>query len=116
MARHAQRDIDRILWTSADRHGPRAADRYRRLIARSLTDLRHDPARPSSRSAAFADLRLYALRVAARSLAPADKVRAAVHVVVYRFDDRQVEIVRVLHEAMDLPRWLEQAAAECGED
>ena len=103
VARRARRDIDLILWTSHDRHGPRAADRYRRLIAEALSQLREDPARASSRSAGIGDLRLYALRVAGRAADPADRVGEPPHVVIYRFDDARVEIVRVLHEAMDLP-------------
>ena len=33
----------------------------------------------------------------------AERVRSPPHVVVYRFDEERVQIVRVLHEAMDLP-------------
>ena len=37
-------------------------------------------------------------------------MRAPPHIVVFRFDDQMVEIVRLLHEAMDLPRHLDLAA------
>ncbi len=106
VARRARRDIDLILWTSHDRHGARAAERYRRLIARALTDLREDPGRPSSRSAEVGDLRLYALRIAARGMPPTGRESDPPHVIAYRFDEARVEIVRILHEAMDLPAHL----------
>jgi len=106
VARRARRDIDLILWTSHDRHGARAADRYRRLIAKAIEDLRADPGRPSSRATGIGDLRLYALAVAAQGMPPTSRVGDPPHVIVYRFDDRRVEIVRVLHGAMDLPTHL----------
>lgn len=63
IARSARRDIDHLLWESRKLHGPRAAERYQRLIRLAFTDLCSDPTRPASRSGEIGDLRLYALRV-----------------------------------------------------
>ncbi|ALL14426.1 type II toxin-antitoxin system RelE/ParE family toxin [Caulobacter henricii] len=116
IARKARRDIDHLLWESQKLHGPRAAERYQRLISVAFSDLRSDPACPTSRPGEIGDLRLYALRVPARRLKGADRVSAPPHVVAYRFDDDRVMILRLLHEAMDLPDHLRLAAsAEDGE-
>jgi len=102
----AQAEIDDILWFSETRHGSEAARRYRLLLNRAFSDLLHDPAPPTSRSDEVGDLRLYSLQIVARRLKAGDVVKAPPHVVVYRFDDSLVEIVRVLHAAMDLPQQL----------
>lgn len=116
VARHARRDIETLLWESHSRHGARAANRYRRLINAALADLRQDPSRPASSPVEGTALWLYALRISARRLPAAYRVNAPPHVIAYRFDDQRVRIVRVLHEAMDLPRHLQDAAgAEDGE-
>lgn len=110
VARNARRDIDKLLWDSHVRHGARAADRYRRLIDAALADLRHDPSRPTATRFETTTLWLYALRIASRRLAVTHRVGDPPHVVAYRFDEARVRIVRVLHEAMDLPRHLASAA------
>lgn len=106
VAPRAQRDIDATLTESATRHGRHAARRYSRLIAVAIEALHAQPDRPSAHPAEIDDLRLYALRVAARQLGAHGPVRSPTHVVVFRFDDQTVEIVRLLHEAMDLPHHL----------
>jgi toxin ParE1/3/4 len=106
VAPRAQRDIDAALHDSAERHGLNAARRYRRLIYLTIQSLHEHPDRPAARSVGDGDLRLYALRTAARQLGLREPVRAPSHLVVFRFDDQIVRIVRVLHEAMDLPRHL----------
>ena len=106
VAPRALRDIDATLATSETRHGRHAAGRYRRLIALAIEALHEQPDRPAAYSAEVDDLRLYALRAAARQLGAQAQVRSPSHVIAFRFDDHTVEIVRLLHEAMDLPRHL----------
>ncbi|ATC25878.1 type II toxin-antitoxin system RelE/ParE family toxin [Caulobacter vibrioides] len=109
ITRPARRDIDHLLWESRQRHGPQAAARYQRLIGSAFADLRSAPKRPTSASAEVGDLKLYALRIAARRLTGGQRVTKPSHVIVYRFDDERVTIVRLLHEAMDLPEHLARA-------
>ncbi len=108
----AQRDIQDIYWTSQDRHGLEAARRYRSLVALALDDLQQEPNRPTSKAVGIASLRLYALRIPARRLARQDAVRSPPHLVIYRYDELEVEIVRVLHAAMDLPHHLAEFDGE----
>ena len=102
----ARRDIQQALWTSEDRHGDAAARRYRTLIELAIEEIRQSPDRPTSKSAQVADLRLFPLKLSARRLPANQVVRTAPHVLVYRFDVGSVEVVRLLHAAMDLPRHL----------
>jgi toxin ParE1/3/4 len=116
VAPRAQRDIDAALNDSAERHGRSAARRYRRLITLAIQALHERPERPAARRIGAGDLRLYALRTAVRQLDLREPVRAPSHLVVFRFDEGLVEIVRLLHEAMDLPRHLGLADEGDGDD
>jgi toxin ParE1/3/4 len=102
----ARRDISGVLRDSRLQHGVQAEIRYRNLISSALAELRRDPEPPASKRADIGDLRLYALRFAARRAKADGIVRAPVHVLAYRFNDEKLEIIRLLHEAMDLPRHL----------
>lgn len=101
----ARVDAAAIIHHSLERFGPAAARRYRRLIQQAYADVAQAPERPGSRPFP-GGLRLYPLRLAARRLPAEDRVRMPSHLIAYRFDEELVEIVRVLHEAMDLPRRL----------
>ena len=50
-----------------------------------------------------ADLRLYPFRYSRNRVAPGQRVEDARHVIAFRFDDERVEILRLLHDAMDFP-------------
>ena len=101
------RDIAHTLDVSLDRYGAAAAIRYENLIGRAFEELRDDPMRPGSKVAGRRDLRLDALRHPARRQAFGHAVRATAHIVVYLFDDESVQIVRLLHEATNLPARLQ---------
>ena len=116
VAPRAQRDIDATLIDSETRHGRQAARRYRSLIALAIEALHEQPERPAAHAAEVDDIRLYALRTAARQLGPHSQVRSPSHVIAFRFDDHTVEIIRLLHEAMDLPRHLGRAAGAAGNE
>lgn len=98
----ARRDIDAILVESEDRFGVHAAEAYRALLATAFLDLRTDPSRPTvkGRPGAPATLRFYHVRHS-RSRAP-DRIGRPRHVIVFRDDGEAVEILRVLHDAMDI--------------
>ena len=107
-APEAERDIDALLIASENRFGPAAADRYRALLDAVFTDLCRDPQRPAARprEGLSGDLRFYHLKHAAKRLPARNRVSRARHLIVFRFDAERVEVVRVLHESMDLARHL----------
>jgi len=104
----ARRDVANALAQSEEQFGRAARQRYRLLLEPALDDLAQDPRRPGVRADAHlpADHRLYPVRLSRARPAPADRVGHPRHVVVFRLDGPTVEVLRLLHEAMDLPRHL----------
>ena len=97
----AGRELVEIFAQSADRFGPAAADRYRELVKAALRDLRDDPERPGARPVT-GERWLYHLR-SSRTRLFSPGVRAPRHLLLYRHDEARVTLLRVLHDAMDLP-------------
>jgi toxin ParE1/3/4 len=108
LGRLAERDLAAILARSGAEFGAEGRRRYAALIARAVRDVAEDPARTGSRARheLAAGTRTYHL------LHSRDRVDAGVgrvhrprHVLVYReVGPELVEIGRILHERMDLPR------------
>ena len=95
----AQHDVRAILQRSEAEFGPAARRRYRGLIERALNALAASDRPPGSHTLpelgqAFCG---YHLRFA-RAGQGARRVRRPRHVIVYRIDDHQILIIRVLHE------------------
>ncbi|MBW8881911.1 MAG: type II toxin-antitoxin system RelE/ParE family toxin [Asticcacaulis sp.] len=98
LSRRVEADYIEILDTTVEKFGPRQAEIYERHLLAALTaleggpDLRGSVLRPEVRT----DLRTYhiaRLGVSAR------------HVICYRaLEGRVIEVLRILHDAMDLPR------------
>lgn len=101
----AREALKAILRHSRQRFGPEARRRYRLLFEQAFQDLADDPERAGVRAAGARDasIRLYAVRHAQARVAAPDRVANPSHVIAFRFDDERVEIVRLLHERMDLP-------------
>lgn len=107
LAPQAQRDIDEALRASETGFGAGAANRYRRLIAAALRDLRRKPDRAGVRRIeGVAEVFAYHLRGARRSLPREVRVANPRHLIAFRFSGEAIEIVRFLHESMDLPAHL----------
>ncbi|MDP1738331.1 MAG: type II toxin-antitoxin system RelE/ParE family toxin [Caulobacter sp.] len=104
----ARRDVATALAQSEQQFGRAARRRYRLLLQRAFDDLAQDPRRPGVRDDPHlpADHRLYPVRLSRARVATADRVGNPRHVVVFRIDKQGVEVLRLLHEAMDLPRHL----------
>lgn len=104
----ARRDTTAALRDSLRNFGPLAVDRYILLIDRAYADLCADPERPGVRPdpEVSPDIRLYPLRFSRKRVAAEDRVGRPRHVVAFRFDDMKVQIIRLLHDGMDLPRRL----------
>lgn len=96
----ARRDIRQALDHSGRRWGAAQRQRYRTLIGDSLKALLADPEHPASRARdeITPGIRTYHI---------ARPGRPGRHLIVYRVGtDREVQVIRVLHDAMDLERAL----------
>ena len=95
-----------ILSASGDRFGLEARRRYRRLLTQAIEDVAADPQRVGVQSAgALGDMRLYHTRHA-RLRAGGRPINRPRHVIAFRIVSDQIVILRVLHDAMDLPEHL----------
>ena len=110
LAPSAAGDIESILARSFDEFGAEAAQRYETLIVRAIADVAANPDRPGvhirdeiARSARTYHLANSRENVAKKSM----RVKRPRHFLVFRSGAKNViEIARVLHDSMDLPRHL----------
>lgn len=102
VAPDAEGDFDEIIRTSAEAFGEAAAHRYRLLIQQAYADVLARPDRPKARGLPDA-LRLYPIRHSRLGVPVPDRVGQPRHVLVYRQDANLLEIVRILHDRMDIP-------------
>ena len=102
----AGRDIVAVLRTSKAEFGAEARDRYRRLIQLAFEDLVANPSRNGVRSFS-GDANgpaIYHIRYSRRRGEAMFRVVSPRHVVAFRVHGDVLEILRVLHDAMDIPR------------
>lgn len=97
----ADQDILDVLQFTNDRFGEQQADDYADLIGRALTTLEDDPLDLLSKPRDDVRAGLRCLHIGQRG-------RNARHLFVYRVheDAKIVEVLRLLHDAMDLERHL----------
>jgi toxin ParE1/3/4 len=100
----ARRDVRDILRWSHEQFGREARKRYRRLIQQAFDDLRDDPDRlgVSTRDELAADIRLFHIRHSRRRSSATDRVSTPRHFIIFRRTGDQVNVLRVLHDSMDL--------------
>ena len=113
LAPAAEADLAEILAWSAEAFGDAARLRYAALIVRAIEDLAADPARAGveERPEIAAKAQTYHL-AHSRNRVPAavGRVITLRHFLIFRLrGDSAVEIVRVLHDSMDLARHLPPA-------
>lgn len=108
VAARAENDIDALLRDSEFRFGAAIAQRYRRLLDEALAVIRTDPERAGVQAhvGLRPGLRLYHLRRARLRLPVAERIARPRHILVFRAGDGVVNLIRVLHDAMDMPRHL----------
>jgi len=109
LAQAAIADIDAILDWSVEQFGNDGMHRYRLLIGAALTKLSQDPKPVGSKSAEdiLPGLFRYHIRHSRMAIEPAMKrVKRPRHFIIYRFNDECIEVVRLLHDSMDLERHL----------
>jgi len=103
----AKRDIRDVLAWSLRQFGDLAADRYGALVATAINQLTENSSPVGSRNHAELPegLRIYHLRnVVDQAELKTGKVKNPRHFIVYRPAADLVEIIRVLHDSMDLQR------------
>ncbi len=98
----ADSDLKAILEWTLDVFGPPAVERYTRLIGQALLDLAQDPERPGTQHAADA-LYIYHLRHS-RKRGHGPHVQNPRHFILFRTTPTHLEILRYLHDAMDLEK------------
>lgn len=109
----AQRDIESILPWTREHFGEEGKLRYKALLAQAVNDVAEDPGRAGTqvRSEIDSQAHTYHLwhrrRRVRRSLGG---VKSPRHFLLFRVqDDGSVEIIRVLHDHMDLAKQLDEA-------
>ena len=93
----AERDFVEILRDTVGKFGLRQAETYRDLLTQAIAHLADGPDVAGSRSRS-------ALRKGLRSLHVARRGRHGRHFLLYRERKQTIEILRILHDAMDLRR------------
>jgi len=108
LSQRAERDIAAILKKSLEDFGQHAAIRYKKLLSLALYEIGQEPQRVESRSFEKS-IRIYHLRhTASRASVDGVKVGKPRHFIVYRqAKSGPVEIIRVLHDAMEIERHLD---------
>jgi len=101
----ARRDIFILLATSRSQFGPEAQKRYRLLVEQAMTDLTDNPGRPGvTRPDGLPEgIWLYHVRHARARPPVSQRVGRPRHVLVFRQRSDELDLLRVLHDAMDLP-------------
>ncbi|HXQ10223.1 MAG TPA: type II toxin-antitoxin system RelE/ParE family toxin [Caulobacteraceae bacterium] len=107
----ARRDIFILLSVSRDQFGAVAQQRYRALLEQAIADIAENPSRRGVvrlEEVADDDIWLYHARHARPRLPVAHRVGRPRHVIAFRVRQDRLEVIRVLHDAMDLPRRLSE--------
>ena len=103
LAAAAEADIEDILRWTAEHFGEQQARSYAETLAAALEELSETPAPPGARARDDIAKGVFTLHVARHG-------RKGRHFVIFRIgrDDSAevIEVLRVLHDAMDLPRHL----------
>jgi toxin ParE1/3/4 len=99
LGKEAETDFINILvWTTAT-FGPSQAENYQERLIALLSALAEDPFQIASKSRDEIGAGLRTLHMGARRI----KGR---HLLLYRVRETEIQIVRILHDAMDLTRHL----------
>lgn len=101
----AQADIDDVLEWSVFRFGESIRDGYQALIEATLASIAHDPeiAGSHDRRDLGRGIRTLHLRTCRNDVSPAvRRIASPRHFVIYRQVGKVIQVVRLLHEAMDI--------------
>jgi toxin ParE1/3/4 len=101
----AEADIDDILEWSFSHFGESVSDGYRALVLATLAHIARDPELPGSheRNDLGQGMRTVHLRTCRNEVSPAERrIASPRHFMIYRKIGGVVQVVRLLHEAMDI--------------
>ena len=94
----ADHDFASVLRWTTQAFGPKQASDYRQMIVQAIRALGSGPDLPDSKARDEVQTGVRTLRVARRG-------RRGRHILVYRvIDEGVIEVLRILHDAMDLGR------------
>ena len=96
----ARADLEHILATSFERWGETGRVKYAALLATAMRAIASDPEGSATRDRSELSRGMRSMHI--RQARGARGVKDPVHVVFYRASDQLIEIVRVLHERVDL--------------
>jgi plasmid stabilization system protein ParE len=100
----AHRELLVILGASRVQFGVEAERRYRKLVDQAIKDLGANPNRPGVSPYSVSEgLFLYHLRHARLRTPRASRVLKPRHIIVFRYSGERVEVLCLLHDAMDMP-------------
>jgi len=100
----AKADMREALQYSAFRFGSAAMGRYADLIARTLADVRASPLGTGSHERADLGKGIHTRHL--KASAKGNEVNDPRHIVIYRVGGSHILVLRILHEARDLPSHL----------
>jgi toxin ParE1/3/4 len=108
LAKSAVGDVELLLARSSAEFGEDARDRYSRLILAAITLIGRNPDRSVARDHIRAGLRTFHLGLARREARRhGPTVGKPRHLIVWKFvATKEILVVRVLHDAMELERHL----------
>jgi len=100
LARQAEKDITDILWWTNDQFSPQQAEVYAETLTRALEVLTEGPDVAGAKRRDDILSGVYILHVARQG-------RRGRHFIVFRpTEEGCIDVLRVLHDSMDLPRHL----------
>lgn len=105
LSAEAEHDFIAVFRWTAQRFGILQARRYRGLILSAIEELQAGPDLPGSKARDE-------ILPGVRTLHVARRGRPARHFLIYRAVDGRIEILRILHDSMELSRHLPGPAAD----
>ena len=108
LTRQAESDLLTIMAWSRREFGRDAQLRYEALLDTAMRDLAANPRRLGARQAedAAEGVWLYHLRHSRLRTPRTERVHQPRHVVIFRVSSDRISVLRILHDAMDLPEHL----------
>jgi toxin ParE1/3/4 len=107
----ARRDIKNVLKWSAVNFSPGAAKRYERLLAVAISEIDANPTLKHSYEVHGLQrgIRIYHLRYSSKRAAVDGRiVKQPRHFIVYKVVQKEIIVVRVLHERMEIGGQLQE--------